>query len=119
MSHRDRELSQFLPLSRGGLQVLLVLQSEPRHGYGIVRVAEQQFPEEPVLEIGSLYHILSRMLEQGLIREVRRTARRPVDGRTRRFYQATELGLQVARAETARLRTLLRSPQAIELLEGQ
>ncbi len=107
------------PLSRTDLQVLLVLRSEPRHGYGIVRAADEQFPEEPPLEIGSLYRILSRMLDQGLIREVKRTDKRPIDGRTRRFYQATALGIRAARAEAARLQALLASPQTVELLEGE
>lgn len=107
------------PLSRSDLQVLLVLKSEPHHGYGIVRAADEQFPQEPPLEIGSLYRILSRLLDQGLIREVKRTDKRPIDGRTRRFYQATALGIQTARAEAARLQALLASPQTIELLEGE
>jgi PadR family transcriptional regulator PadR len=107
------------PLSRTDLQVLLVLKSEPHHGYGIVSAADEQFPQEAPLEIGSLYRILSRLLDQGLIREVKRTDKRPIDGRTRRFYQATALGIQAARAEAARLQALLASPQTVELLEGE
>jgi DNA-binding PadR family transcriptional regulator len=106
-------------LSRADLQVLLVLKSEPHHGYGIVSAAEEQFPEEPPLEIGSLYRILARMLDDGLIREVKRTDKRPIDGRTRRFYQTTALGIRIARDEVTRLQALLSSPRAVELLEGE
>lgn len=119
MSDRRSEPHQFLPLSPQDFQVLLVLKNEPRHGYGIVQSAGEQFPAEPALEIGSLYRIVSRMLDQGLIREVGRPHQQPIDGRKRRFYKVTELGLAVARAEAARLRTLLHSPQAVELLEGE
>jgi DNA-binding PadR family transcriptional regulator len=119
MSDSRREPHEFLPLSHQDFQVLLVLKNEPRHGYGIVQAAGEQFPAEPALEIGSLYRIVSRMLEQGLIREVGRPRRQPIDGRRRRFYGVTDLGLSVARAEAARLRTLLHSPQAVELLEDQ
>jgi len=114
---RRSEIRQFLPLSSQDLQVLLVLKDEPLHGYGIARATEMQFPQEPTIEIGSLYRIIARMLDRGLIREVKRTRLRPIDSRKRRFYQITELGLQVAQAEAARLRALLRSPQAIDLLE--
>ena len=38
--------------------------------------------------------------------------------RRRRFYQATDLGIAVARAEAARMHALLDSPQAAQLLHG-
>jgi len=118
VSDRRKGPHEFLPLSPQDFQVLLVLRNEPRHGYGIVQAAAEQFPTEPALEIGSLYRIVSRMLNQGLIREVSRPRQQPIDGRKRRFYKVTELGLSVARAEAVRLQTLLHSAQATELLEG-
>jgi len=118
MRQRSDRITDFLPLSPQDLHVLLVLKDEPRHGYGIVRAAEELSFKNPGLDIGSLYRIVARMLERGLIREVDRPSNLPADGRKRRFYQATNLGLQVARAEAARLQTLLRSPQAADLLEG-
>jgi DNA-binding PadR family transcriptional regulator len=99
-------------------QVLLLLQDEPRHGYGIVHAGEELFPSEPPLEIGSLYRIVGRMLDNGLIEEVKPPADGPRDARRRRFYHATQLGIAVARAEAARMNALLDSPQAAELLHG-
>jgi len=119
MRQRSDRIAEFLPLSPQDLHVLLVLKDEPRHGYGIVRAAEAQFSENPGMDIGSLYRIVARMLDKGLIREVDRANQPPIDGRKRRFYQATALGVQVARAEASRLQDLLRSPQAIDLLEGR
>ncbi|KPJ94436.1 MAG: hypothetical protein AMS18_03695 [Gemmatimonas sp. SG8_17] len=99
-------------------QVLLLLQHEPRHGYGIVQASEELLPSEPSLEIGSLYRIVGRMLDNGLIEEVKPPADSPRDARRRRFYQATQLGVAVARAEATRMHALLDSPQAAELLHG-
>ncbi len=118
MRHRAQVIADFLPLSPQDLHVLLVLKDKPRHGYGIVRAAEELSSENPGMDIGTLYRIVARMLERGLIREVDRPDNLPVDGRKRRFYQATELGLQVARAEAARLQALLGTPQVADLLEG-
>ena len=116
MPSRSEKISAFLPLSPQDLHVLLVLKDRPLHGYGIVRTAEEQFSENLGLDIGTLYRIVARLLEKGLIREVRGASRNPTDGRKRRFYQATDLGMQVARSEVERLQALLRSPQAADLL---
>ncbi len=115
MSHKPNNINDFLPMSPLDFQVLLLLWTEPRHGYGIVQAGEQLFPSEPPLEIGSLYRIVSRMLESGLIKEVDRPANTPADARRRRFYRATKLGMTVARAEASRMHALLDSPQAAEL----
>jgi DNA-binding PadR family transcriptional regulator len=108
----------FLPLSPQDFHILLVLKDDPLHGYGIVRAAEEQFTGNLGLDVGTLYRIVARLLDRGLIREVDVKNRRPPDRRKRRYYQATKLGVQVARAEAARLQALLRSPTAVDLLEG-
>jgi len=118
MSHKLNKTNDFLPMSPLDFQVLLLLQGEPRHGYGIVQAGEELFPSEPPLEIGSLYRIVSRMLDSGLIGEVNPPPESPNDARRRRFYQATEIGVAVARAEATRMHALLDSPQAAELLHG-
>ena len=118
MSQRSSEISDFLPLSPQDLHVLLVLKDEPRHGYGIVRAAEELSSKNTGMDIGTLYRIVARMLERGLIREVDRPDKLPADGRKRRFYQATKLGIRVARAEAARLQALLGAPQVADLLGG-
>jgi DNA-binding PadR family transcriptional regulator len=116
MSQASQQASSFLPLSPQDFHVLLVLKDEPRHGYGIVRTAEEQFSENLGLDIGTLYRILARLLERGLIQEVKPKSLPPTDGRKRRFYQATKLGVLVARAEAERLLALLHTPQAADLL---
>lgn len=103
-----------LPLNSRDFQVLLLCFDQPMHGYGIVKAAAES--GSGVLDLGSLYRIIARLTKDGLLEEVRHE---PADSkRQRRYYQATELGRRVARAEAVRLRTLLESEQAELLWEG-
>jgi DNA-binding PadR family transcriptional regulator len=118
MPRRPRDPRQFLPLTPLDFQVLTILASRPLHGYGIVQASSDAFPDQPVLDLGSLYRIVSRMADEGLIGEVKAPPDAPRDARVRRFYQVTPLGRAVARAEAARLSSLLASPATLALLEA-
>ena len=82
----------------------------------LVQAAEREFPDQPALEIGSLYRIISRLLQDGLIREVQRPPESPDDHRVRRFYGATPRGLAVARADADRMESLLAASATRHLL---
>jgi DNA-binding PadR family transcriptional regulator len=102
----DASPETFLPLSAPVYGVLLTLGERAMHGYGIIVEFEARTGQEGALLPGSLYNTLSRMLAQGLVEEVPRPER---DGDPRkRYYRATDLGRSVARAESERLRALLR-----------
>jgi DNA-binding PadR family transcriptional regulator len=116
MGRLPRDPRQFLPLTSLDFQVLTILAARPLHGYGIVQASGDAFPDQPVLDLGSLYRIISRMAADGLIGEVKPPSDAPRDQRVRRFYQLTELGRAVARAEAHRLRSLLGSPATLGLL---
>ena len=107
--------SEFLPLAPHDFQVLLSVSDEPMHGYGIVKASAVD-SGKPTLELGSLYRIVSRLTKAGLIEHVQ--VDQPDSNRQRRYYRATEFGRQVVRAEARRLRALLSSEHALELLEG-
>jgi DNA-binding PadR family transcriptional regulator len=107
-----------LPLTPLDFQVLALLATRELHGYGIVQAAESAFAGQPALDIGSLYRIISRMLGDRLIREVRPPSDAPTDQRVRRYYQATELGRAVVRAEANRLQALLASPATLSVLRA-
>jgi PadR family transcriptional regulator len=111
-----REAESYLPLSPQDFEVLVLLVEGPLHGYGIVQAAEAG-GGVTALELGSLYRIIGRMLEDGLIEEVD-PPEAPADGRRRRFYGATVLGHAVARAEARRLRALLSTPRVSRLARG-
>jgi DNA-binding PadR family transcriptional regulator len=118
MSINDKKLenvSEFLPLAPHDFQVLLFVSDQPVHGYGIVKASAVD-SGIPTLELGSLYRIVNRLTKQGLIEEV--LVEQPDSKRQRRYYGATDLGRQVVRAEARRLRALLSSDHALELLEG-
>jgi DNA-binding PadR family transcriptional regulator len=113
----DRARS-FLPLTAFDFQVLTVLADRELHGYAIIAAAKVAFPEQPELELGSLYRIISRMLDQRLLREASAPSDAPTDDRPRRYYRATALGCGVVRAEADRLRALLASPATQRLLRA-
>ena len=110
---------RFLPLSALDFQVLTLLAGRELHGYAIVNASAELLPDQPALDIGSLYRIVARMLDDKLIREVKAPPDTPSDRRVRRFYTATALGLAVARAVANRLRALLRRAPALRLMETE
>jgi DNA-binding PadR family transcriptional regulator len=96
----------FLPLSPADFQLLLVLLTGERHAYGISQAASEQARGRVPLELGSLYRMLSRLRETGLIEEDP-VARPSPSGPARKVYRITALGRDVARAEADRLRAVL------------
>jgi DNA-binding PadR family transcriptional regulator len=86
------------------------------HGYGIVK-ASTDASGGSGLELGSLYRIIKRLMDQGLIEDA--PMAQSDSRRKRRYYRVTENGRRVARAEALRLRTLLASEHAAPLLEDQ
>jgi DNA-binding PadR family transcriptional regulator len=116
MSFNDNKLdntTEYIPLAPHDFEVLLLLSDEHMHGYGIVKASAAD-SGKATLELGSLYRIVSRLTKQGLIEDV--PVEQPDSKRPRRYYGATELGKRVVRAEAMRLKALLTSQHALELL---
>jgi DNA-binding MarR family transcriptional regulator len=69
------------------------------------------------LSPGTLYGSVKRMLEQGLIAELRQNERPhgPDDDERRRYYHLTPRGRKVAKAEAARLADALEHARAYGL----
>jgi DNA-binding PadR family transcriptional regulator len=97
------------PLKTGDFHILLVLAEGPRHGYGIMKEVERESKGEVRLEIGSLYRLLARLLDTGLIEEAEGDERR-------RFYRLSRLGLRVLKSEATRLADLVETFRARKLL---
>ena len=116
MPPKTTAAAQFLPLAPLDFQLLTLLAGGELHGYGMVQAAAKAFPDQPGLEIGSLYRIINRMLDDRLIREVDHPHGETGDRRVRRYYALTALGRAVGRAETERLRALLAHPATLKLL---
>jgi DNA-binding PadR family transcriptional regulator len=97
---------QQVPLTPAMFHVLLALADEDKHGYAILKEVAEQTNDEVQLSTGTLYGIIKRLLETGMIKEVRKPATRNDDPR-RRYYRLTETGRQIAVAEAKRLEKLL------------
>jgi DNA-binding PadR family transcriptional regulator len=86
-------------------QALFILASLTRgelHGYGIARDVEELSSGRVKLTAGTLYGVLNRLTDDGLIEQTRE---QEVGGRRRRYYRLTSLGETALDDETARLRS--------------
>lgn len=98
-------------------QVLLVLVREAHYGYAIMKAVEAQSGGRLRPEIGSLYRVLARLLEGGLIEEAAAPEEAaPHPGRERKYYRLTAPGREVAAAEAARLREVVELARERDLL---
>jgi DNA-binding PadR family transcriptional regulator len=84
---------------------LAALLDGPLHGYGIVKRAEELSDGRLRIAAGTLYGVLDRLREQGLVAE---EGQEIVDGRARRSYRLTAAGEAALTAEAARLRAAAR-----------
>jgi DNA-binding PadR family transcriptional regulator len=82
-----------------------------------MKSVEEQTDGRVALEVGSLYRLLGRLMDEGLIEQIEQP-REESDAR-RRYYAIAPLGHAVARAETRRLAALVASPHARHLMEEQ
>jgi PadR family transcriptional regulator PadR len=94
--------------------VLAALTREPMHGYGIAKLAGDLSEGRVKLTAGTLYGVLSRLVERGQIVEDRVEV---VSGRARRYYRLTPSGRDLLTDETERLRATAKTVR--ERLDGQ
>lgn len=106
----DRNPSAHLPLSPPMFHVLLSLAQGDRHGYLILREVDERTGGAVKLSTGTLYGIMKRLLESGMVDEVAAADPR------RRAYRLTSFGKAVARAEAERLESLVDSARGARLL---
>lgn len=106
------------PLSPRDWHVLVALSREPLHGYAVTKAVEEDSNGKVTAEIGSLYRILNRLLEEGLVTETHAPDDAPDEtrGRPRRYYALTDAGRSALRAESQRLREALDLARARQLL---
>ncbi|KPJ93605.1 MAG: hypothetical protein AMS18_05445 [Gemmatimonas sp. SG8_17] len=94
---------EFLPLSATDFQLLLALTPGELHGYAINKSVREASGGRVRIGLGSLYRILARLLNSGLVEESESDEATSGDGPTRRKYRLTALGQAVLRAEVSRL----------------
>ena len=76
--------------------ILAALADQDRHGYGIIGEVKRISGGTTTLGPGTLYGTLDRLADQGLVEP---TGTEVVDGRLRRYYGITGIGLSAVRAE--------------------
>src|SRR3954447_22472414 len=101
-----------LPLPEATFHILLAVADDDRHGYAIIRDVAARTSEELKLSAGTLYRSIARMMEQGLIVEMRERPVPQPDDERRRYYRITPFGRVVAQAEARRLANLLKLAKA-------
>ena len=102
------EVENLPPLAPASFHILLALADEDRHGYAILLEVERRTGGEVRLSAATLYRSIQRLLEDGLIEELRERPAPELDDERRRYYRLTPRGEAAARAETDRLAKLVR-----------
>ena len=102
------DVTQLLPLPPVTFHILLALADEDRHGYAIIKEVSQRTRGELTLSAGTLYRSIHRMLEQGLVVELRERPAPEEDDERRRYYRITKFGIEAAKAESRRLEQLVK-----------
>lgn len=102
----------YLPLTPAMFQVLVALADGEKHGYAIIKEVARRTDGGVRLRAGTLYAVVKRFVDDGLIAE---SAARPdpsLDDERRRYYRLTDRGLSVARAEARRMTETLAQARA-------
>ena len=106
------------PLSATDWHVLMALFEEDLHGYAIMKAVARDSGGVVSAEIGSLYRILGRMMNEGFVDEVAAPRGAPTEtrGRPRRYYRLTNEGRAALRQESLRLNDALALARERQLL---
>lgn len=119
----DPAPEDLLPLPPATFHILLSLAAEggreSRHGYAIIQDVADRTDGAVRLSAGTLYRSIQRMLEQGLLEELRQRPAPEDDDERRRYYRITRFGEAVARAEARRLQGLVKLAKASGLALGE
>ena len=110
------DVGDLLPLKPLVFQVLMALADGERHGWSLVREAQQRGGFERIMP-GNFYRTLRTMLADGLIEESARPRGHEVDeDERRRYFRLTKLGAEVASAEAHRLEAVVMEARSKRLI---
>ncbi len=106
----------YLPLTPPMFHVLLALADHDKHGYAILKEIAERTDGAVRLSTGTLYGIIKRLINDGIIEETRPRPAPHHDDDRRRYYRLTTFGRQVVIAETRRLEGIVRTARATNLM---
>ena len=107
-----RQPTAALPLSTPVFLILLSLVDEDAHGYRIRASVLERSHGAVKLDPGSLYRLIARLSDDGLIAETFAPKSGRRDDERRRYYHLTRAGRRVLTLETERLATLVAASRA-------
>lgn len=105
-------ISSYLPLSPAEFQVLVALADGEKHGYAVGKEVARRTNGQVQLRAATLYTVIRRLLEDGLIVESTARPDPALDDERRRYYRLSDRGRKVAVAESARLEETVRQARA-------
>ena len=91
------------PMTPAALHVLLALAHGPRHGYAVMAAVEESAGDQLRVGPGTIYGCISRMEEEGFVREAPASDAADGRGRPRRCWRLTDEGRDALAAEAERL----------------
>ncbi|HYK90740.1 MAG TPA: PadR family transcriptional regulator [Acidobacteriota bacterium] len=111
------DLSKRLEFLQGTLEVLILrsLQLGPNHAYGIAQFLKRQSENEFLVDNGSLYPALQRLLQRDWIKAEWRTS---PNARRAKYYRLTPLGRRQLVAAASKWRRFVEAMGRVLATEG-
>ena len=106
------EPAAYLPLTPAMFQVLVALADGEKHGYAVIKDVARRTDGKVRLRAGTLYTVIRRFVDDGLIQESSVRPDPALDDERRRYYRLTERGRAVAVAEARRMADTLAQARA-------
>jgi DNA-binding PadR family transcriptional regulator len=106
----------YLPLTSPMFQVLVALADGEKHGYAIIKEVRRRTDGKVALTAGTLYGVIKRFVEEGLIVESDERPDPALDDERRRYFRLSPNGRAVAAAEARRMEEAVGHARAKRLL---
>lgn len=109
-------MTPYAPLTPAVLHILLALSVTERHGYGIMKQAEEDSHGKVKMGPGTLYGSIGRMIDAGLLRESDKKIDPELDDERRVYYTITGAGKKALAAELQRYNDVIEAARRKTLL---
>ena len=103
------------PLTPAVFHVLVALAGGDKHGYAILKDVRRRSDGRVRLNVGTLYAVLKRLEDDGLIAETDDRPDAALDDERRRYYRITKHGEAAALAEVTRMQDAVAMARAVKL----
>ena len=101
-------------LPRQSFLVLLCLAETPAHGYRLKKAVEAKSAGAVRIDVGSLYRVIARLLDDELIEETPAPVRDAGGDSRRKYYQLTAAGRAALLAEVNRMAEWVSAARALK-----